>query len=96
MADKINRRGDIPVTILVISVIIICGLALYTFSLSANHVRNHFVGIGLLEKLNSQIEQRTFSNQAVSGLYIEDKESPGFFFWKKEIVLFSAEYKFKP
>lgn len=88
-----NRRGDIPVTILVLLVIAICGLALYTFVTSTSHVRNYFVGIGFLEKLNSQIEQRISNNQAVSGLYVEDKESQGFLFWKKDVILFSAEYK---
>jgi flagellar basal body-associated protein FliL len=93
MAERLNKKGDITVTILVLLVIAIFGLAIYTFINTSSHVRNYFVDIGLLEKLNSQIEQRIFNNQAVSGLYVEDKQSQGFLFWKKEIVSFSAEYK---
>jgi hypothetical protein len=96
MADKMNKRGDIPVTILVLLVFAICGLAIYTFIASTSHVRNYFVGIGLTEKLNSQIEGKVFNNQNPAGLYLEDKESQGFLFWKKDVILFSAEYKFKP
>lgn len=93
MEDKKNKKGDIPVTILVISVIVICGLAIYTFSASTSHLRNYFVGIGFLEKLNSQIEQNVFNGQSVAGLYVEDKQNQGFLFWKKDVILFSAEYK---
>lgn len=96
MANKINKRGDIPVTILVLLVFAICALTIYTFISSTSHVRSYFVGIGLTEKLNSQIEQSVFNNQNPAGLYLEDKSSQGFLFWQREVVLFSVEYKFKP
>jgi len=88
-----NKRGDIPVTILVLLVIVIYGLAIYSFSMSIGPIRNSFVGIGLVEKLNSQVEERVFNNQNPAGLYLENKENQGFLFWKKEVLLFSVEYK---
>jgi hypothetical protein len=96
MDNKINKRGDIPVTILVLLVIVIYGLAIYSFSVSIGPLRNSFAGIGLTEKLNSQVEEKVFNNQDPAGLYLEDKETQGFLFWQKEVVLFSVEYKFKP
>jgi hypothetical protein len=93
MADKMNKRGDIPTTILIIGVVAVLGFAIFSFIYSTNHVRNSFAGIGLTEKLNSQIEEKVFNGQNPAGLYLEDKESQGFLFWKKEVVLFSVEYK---
>ena len=91
-----NRKGDIPITILVIGVLIICALAIFSFFSSVIKMSNSFVGIGLTEKMNSQIEERTFNGQSPNGLYLENKITKGILFWKKEIILFSVEYKFKP
>lgn len=57
MADKMNKRGDIPLTILVIGIMLICALAMFSFFSSTTKVRNSFVGIGVIEKMNSQIEK---------------------------------------
>lgn len=95
-----NRRGDIPVTILVIGVLFICGLALFSFYNSNVKVRNSFVGIKLMEDMNSQIEQTLFEGQNPAGLYLEKnitKIIPKWSFnWKEEIIVFSVEYKFAP
>ena len=96
MAVKKNKRGDIPTTILVIGIIAVLGYAIFSFVHSTSHVRGSFVGIGLMEKLNSQIEGKVFNSQNPAGLYVEQKEKQGFLFWQKEVFLFSAEYKFKP
>jgi hypothetical protein len=100
MADKINNRmnkkGDIPVTILVLLVIVIYCMAIYSFLVSMSSIRNSFVGIGLTEELNSQVEQSVFNNQNPAGLYLEEKENQGILFWQKPVVLFSVEYQSKP
>jgi hypothetical protein len=57
---KMNKKGDIPITILVIGVVVVCAFALFSFTASTTRVRNTFVGIGLIEKMNSQIEKNTF------------------------------------
>ena len=51
-----NRRGDIPIAILSIGVVLVCSIALFSFFNSTIKMRNNFVGIGLVEQLNSQIE----------------------------------------
>jgi len=55
-----NKRGDIPLTILVIGILLVCALALFSFLSSTTKVRNSFVGIGVLEKMNSQLEKNYF------------------------------------
>ncbi len=57
---KSNKRGDIPITVLVIGVLLICVTALLSFFSSSISVRNNFVGIGLIEAMNSQIEENSF------------------------------------
>ncbi len=93
MGIKKNKGGDIPTTILVVMVIAICCLALYTFSKTSSNVRGSFVGIGLMEKLNSQIENRTFNGESPNGLYLEKRGTTGILWGKKEFLLFSVEYK---
>ncbi len=60
MGVKMNEKGNIPITILAIAVIALCGLAIYTFISSTNHAINSLTGISLMEKMNSQIEKNYF------------------------------------
>jgi hypothetical protein len=55
-----NKRGDIPITILVVGVVLICAIALVSFFSTSIKVRNSFVGIGLVEQLDAQIEENSF------------------------------------
>ena len=61
-----NSKGDIPITILVIGIILVCMVALFSFFSSTIKMRNSFSGIGMVEQLNSQIEENTFYGR-VSG-----------------------------
>ncbi len=88
-----NKKGDIPITILVIGVILICALAIFSFFSSTIKARNSFIGIGLINQLDVQIEEKIFRNENPAGLYLEKKETRGFLFWAREVLLFSVEYK---
>ncbi len=90
---NLNKRGDIPITILVIGVMLVCALALFSFFSSIIKIRNNFVGIGLVEQMNSQVEEKVFNNENTAGLYLEKNMSKGILFWKKDVLLFSVEYK---
>ena len=61
-----NRKGDITITILVVEVLLLCAFALATFVSSDIQVRNSFIGIGQVQKLNSQIEQNSFYGNVLS------------------------------
>ena len=57
---KKNRKADLPVTILVIGVFAVCSLALFSFLMSSLEAGNSFIGVGLMENLNSQINSYYF------------------------------------
>lgn len=52
-----NKKGDVPITLLVIGVFAICGLALLSFYVADVKVKRTFVGIDLVEKLNINVEK---------------------------------------
>lgn len=89
-----NKRGDLPVTILVIGVLVVSTLALVSFLHSSSKFGKVFQGIDLIEEANAKIEAGNLNT-----FYIEkkvNKFSPGFegedFSWTKEKIIFSVEY----
>jgi len=79
---KMNKKGDIPITILVIGVFAICSLALLSFLNSDIQTENSFVGIGLIEKMNSQIEEYSvYKNSENLNIKMENGET--FFYQEK-------------
>ncbi|MFC1710555.1 hypothetical protein ACFLZJ_00115 [Nanoarchaeota archaeon] len=89
---KMDKKADIPVTILVIGVLVVCSLALYTFLSSVKVVNEKFFGIDLIEEVNHLIEQNP------QNPYYREKIDTGFDFnlagrpWSKEKVIFSVDY----
>ena len=76
MQMKMNKRADIPVTILVIGVVGICILAILSFVGSNKDNEANFLGIGLIETMLSiEEELKLYSNEELSikGIY-EDIE----------------------
>jgi len=55
-----NKRGDIPVTILVIGVVAICGLALLSFFSSSFKLEKSFTNVPVMEELNVKIDEYNF------------------------------------
>ncbi|MEK6884045.1 MAG: hypothetical protein AABY22_30730 [Nanoarchaeota archaeon] len=53
----INKRGDIPVTILVLGVFLICTVAFASFIYADSKFKGGFYGLNLQEKINSDVEQ---------------------------------------
>lgn len=86
-----NRKGNLPIIILVIGVLVVCSLALLSFYAANFKVGNAFSGISKVEKLNSQIENNLYEGESVENLYEEIKARSGFP-WLKEKVIFSVEY----
>ncbi len=91
---RMNKRGDLPVTILVIGVLVVCTLAFVSFLHSSSKVGKVFQGIDLIEEANAKIEAGNLDT-----FYIEkkvNKFSPSFegedFSWKKEKIILSVEY----
>jgi len=95
---KVNKRGDIPVTILVIGVFAVCSLALLSFYISDIKTGNSFIVISSVEKMNSQIEQYSCSYNLNAdfdkegNFYQEEKVWHWYTFWKKEKLLISVKH----
>lgn len=52
-----NKKGDVPILILVIGVFGVCALAMLTFFISDWSIGNSFVGIGIMQKMNAEIDE---------------------------------------
>ncbi len=89
-----NKKGNLPIIILVLGVLAVCSLALLSFYASNFKISNNFVGVKLIEKLNSQIETNLYQEKPVDNLY-EDKNVTTFNFkdgFLKERTIFSVTY----
>ena len=88
---KINKHGDLPITLLVIGVFAVCTLALLSFMYSSYNLNKSLAGVNIVEKANGQIE-----SQNLEHLYLDkkvDKFSPEWGFdWFKKKIIFSVEY----
>jgi hypothetical protein len=49
-SSTMNKRGDIPITILVVGVLFICGMALFTFYFSNDSVKKGFNSVEAVEQ----------------------------------------------
>lgn len=78
---SLNKKGDIPVTILVIGVFAICVLAIFSFIQAADNFNSNFRGVGLIETVNAIEEEIRFekfkSLEGFSDLIILDKHVAG-------------------
>ena len=62
-----NRRGDIPIVILVIGVLAVCLLAILSFYISNRATKNNFNSIDLPEKVAIEKEKISFYNSVGLG-----------------------------
>jgi hypothetical protein len=89
-----NKKGDLPVTILIIGVFVVCTLALVSFFYSSYLLHKSFIGIDIIEDANSKIESGNLNHYQISKT--ADKFSPGFgdngFSLFKNKIIFSLEY----
>ncbi len=89
-----NKKGNLPIIILVLGILAICSLALLSFYNANLKVSNNFAGVKLIEKLNSQIETNLYQEKPVNDLY-EYKKIRTFNFkegFLKKKTIFSVTY----
>lgn len=86
-----DKKGDVPLTVLVIGVFAVCILALISFIYVSYKVNKSFVGIEIMENATAQIEEGQLNH-----IYLYKKVtklSPEWGFdWFKERIIFSVEY----
>jgi hypothetical protein len=57
-----NKKGDIPITILVIGVVAVCVLTIFSFVFADSKQRETFAGAGLIEAMYSFEEENRLAN----------------------------------
>lgn len=55
-----NNKGDIPITILVIGIVAVCGLAIFSFYISGDRFKGSFGSVQVIEKANSFFDEMQF------------------------------------
>ena len=71
---KMNKRGDIPITILVIGVLAICVLAIFSFYSSNRNFKNTPVSMDVIEKILIEKEKISLYNEILGFTQEEIKE----------------------
>jgi len=69
---SINKRGDIPITILVIGVVAVCIFTLYSFIFSINQQSESFIGAGTIETIYSVQEELWLDKSLNLGQYVDN------------------------
>jgi len=59
--NKMNKKADITITILVIGVFIVCTLAIFSFISETSKSNQHLASVGFLETINSMKEEIQFT-----------------------------------
>jgi hypothetical protein len=77
-----NKKGDVPVTLLVIGVFAVCSLALLTFFVSDFRISNSFVGLEIMDKANTLTEEYIFYSEKLDTEDFEELEN--YFNWTEE------------
>jgi len=94
-----NKRGDIPITILVIGVFAICAVAMLSFISSSIKIKDSFVGISKVEEANLKIETNLINNLPANFNFpLKIEGTRWVWSWnplalRKKIILFSIDYR---
>ena len=78
-----NKRGDIPITILVIGVLAICGLAIFSFYTSSQKVKSGFDSIGVVNRAVVDMQKISlykelgFSDSEIENIFDIKSEADG-------------------
>ncbi len=86
-----NKRGDVPTTILVIGVFVVCALAIGSFFYSGVLLNKSFQPVKKMEKANIEIEKNPGLNYYDEILKNKFSINLDFEFFKK-VVSFSVDY----
>lgn len=89
---KVNKKGSIPITILVIGVFVVCTLALFSFFAANISLRNMYAGIDKIEEANVYLEKSELHKlplEVYKSHYSLDYVKRGF----KDELLFRVEYE---
>jgi len=86
-----NKKGDVPITILVIGVFAVCALAIFSFSYSIVKFGNSFDSLEVMEKVSVVIEENpsgSYHKEIVENEFVWNLSSS----FSEEVVVFSVDY----
>jgi hypothetical protein len=88
---KKNKRGDVPVTVLVLGVLAVCTLAMLSFISADRNSQKSFIGVEILEQAHIQVEMNGLQK------FYEEETKTAFKpriggKWIQKKVIFSVEY----
>lgn len=97
-----DKMANVPITIFVIGVFILCTLAVLSFVVVRSHAVDIFSSVVLMEKINSQVESYSvnanvdgfdtrFNSNRQTVLY-QEKIDHALLPWNDDKVIFSVEY----
>lgn len=77
-----NKKANIPIVILVIGTLVICGLAFVSFNLFSADIKDEFSDLNHMEKMNSKIAKHEFyKDQGLSEKEIKNNlDEEGFYY----------------
>ncbi len=87
-----NKKGNLPIVLLVIGVFAICSLALLTFLIADFKINNSFFGIGIMMDLNEDIDEYSFffdqgvPKEKLKQIYNLSEDGENFVFYREEKV----------
>jgi hypothetical protein len=88
---KKNKRGDVPVTVLVLGVLAVCTLAMLSFISADRNSQKSFVGVEILEQAHIKVEmnglQKFYEEETKTSFKIRIGGK-----WIQKKVIFSVEY----
>jgi len=88
-----NKRGNLPIIILVLGVLAVCSLALLSFYSSNFKVSNNFAGVKIIEGLHAQAEIDSYQEKPATELYDDKKVlRPKLFKPLNKEIIFSVTY----
>ncbi len=85
----LNRRGDIPIVLLVVLTVVIFGLMLILFFVVGERAKGDVKGFEKVQEFNSIVEGAEFVGGSLEGLSVEKFEGGwyGLKFWDKKLKI---------
>lgn len=94
---KMNKKGDITVTIFVIGVVALCFFALLSFYLSSGSTSDNFKNLDKIQSVRNKIELKIKDIDTIGGnkYYLESVSTSSLKFWQTKRILLEVAYPLK-
>jgi len=87
-----RKKGSLPITVLVLGVVLVCGLVLLSFYSSTISLAKPIVGVGLIEKMNLEVERGFFEGSPRDHFELNKSVTKWNWIGKRRVVIISVEY----